>query len=254
MRSFAAAWWLGWGDEGRGRPALIGHRGVRGAAPENTMAAFEEAVRQGVDGVELDVRLCRTGEIVVAHDPGLERVSGGADDRLVADLSFAELRRVDVGGGERAPLLSEVLSFARERRLAVNVEVKYDVPDKPALVMAVARLLRGWDPAHPVLVSSFHPAMIAGFRPLLPKLPTALIVHRSTWTEAALGIASALGVDAVHLERVLASPRRVRGLRAAGYLVNVWTVNSASEALDLRAIGVTGLTSDVPGELRDVLR
>jgi glycerophosphoryl diester phosphodiesterase len=254
VSAYAAAWWRRFGAEAASRPAVVGHRGVRGAAPENTMAAFEMAARAGVDAIELDVRLCRSGEVVVAHDPALDRVTSGADARLIADLSYGELRRVDVGGGERAPLLAEVLAFARARRLPVNVEIKYDVPDRPALVAAAARLLRTWDPAHPVLVSSFNPAMVAAFAPLAKGVPRALIVHRSRWTEVAFTLPRRLGMIAVHIERVLASPERVRALRAQGLLVSVWTVNDPREARDLAAIGATGIITDVPETILPALR
>src|SRR5437899_2504336 len=88
-------------------PLIFGHRGVRGEAPENTMAAFELAAASGADGVELDVRLCRSGEVVVCHDPTLARATGGKDERAVADLDLAELRRADVGAGQGVPLLEE---------------------------------------------------------------------------------------------------------------------------------------------------
>src|SRR5689334_23918619 len=109
-------------------PFVYGHRGVRGEAPENTMAAFELARKYGVQGVELDVRPCRSGEVVVIHDPTLVRSTGGRDSRAVADLDLRELREADVGAGERVPLLTEVLDWARASKLCVNVEIKRDVP------------------------------------------------------------------------------------------------------------------------------
>jgi glycerophosphoryl diester phosphodiesterase len=135
----------------------------------------------------------------------------------------------------------------------VNVEIKYDVPDRPALVAAAARLLRSWDPAHPILVSSFNPAMVAAFAPLAPRVPRALIVHRSRWTELALTLPRRLGMIAIHIERVLASPALVRALRAQGLLVSVWTVNDPREARDLVSIGATGIISDVPGAILSAL-
>jgi glycerophosphoryl diester phosphodiesterase len=80
-------------------PLVYGHRGVRGDAPENTMAAFSMAADAGAVGVELDVRSCQSGELVVCHDPTLERVSQGHDVRNVADLHYAELRQVSLGCG-----------------------------------------------------------------------------------------------------------------------------------------------------------
>lgn len=235
------------------RPLVMGHRGVRGPAPENTMAAFEEAHRQGADAIELDVLVCRTGEAVVIHDPTLERLSGGADTRAVAALSYSELRRVDVGFGERVPLLSEVLAFARERRLGVNVEIKREAPDRLAVVTAAARLLRGWDPVHPRVVSCFDPWMLSAFGLMAPNIPRALLVHRTWYRRYALSLPLPLGVGAVHIERTIASPALVRRLKKLGLAVSVWTVNAAREALDLAELGVDSLISDTPGELISAL-
>jgi len=249
-----------------GRPPLvIGHRGVRGAqaaAPaaeaeralaENTLPALEEAARQGAGAIELDVRLCASGEVVALHDPDLARVTGGADGRAAADLPYHELRRVDLGGGAQVPLLGEVLALARARRLAVNVELKRDVPDRPALVRAAARLLHAWDPAHAVLVSSFDPAMLVLLGALLPRTPRALLVARAHWPETAVRAAPVLGVAAVHLERTLTAPARIDALRRRGLIVNIWTVNDPVEARDLADLGVDGIITDAPHRIREAL-
>src|SRR5512138_2530443 len=95
-----------------GRPLVLGHRGASADAPENTLAAFRLALEQGADGVELDVRRCRTGEVVVVHDADTSRVAGAP--LRVGDASLSELRALDVGGpagarfrGERIPRLEE---------------------------------------------------------------------------------------------------------------------------------------------------
>jgi glycerophosphoryl diester phosphodiesterase len=74
------------------RPLVIGHRGVRGDRPENTLAAFEHAGDQGADGIELDVRTCGSGELVVIHDPTLKRVSSGSEARAVAEVMASACR------------------------------------------------------------------------------------------------------------------------------------------------------------------
>ncbi|EYF00140.1 glycerophosphodiester phosphodiesterase [Chondromyces apiculatus] len=234
-------------------PRILGHRGVRALEPENTLPAFEEAARQGADGIELDVRLCGSGEVVVLHDPDLSRVTHGGDRRAAAALSYRELCRVDLGGGARAPLLSEVLAFARGRGLAVNVEVKRDVPDRLALVRAMARLLRTWDPRHALLISSFDPAMLAALGALLPATPRALLVARGHHHEGVLRLAGALGVLAVHLDRTLTTSARVSVLQRRGVMVNVWTVNDMAEACSLAALGVDGLITDAPRQIREAV-
>lgn len=235
-------------------PLLFGHRGVRGdgAPPENTLAAFEEAAAQGAEAIELDVRVCGSGEVVVVHDADLTRATGGVDPRAVAALRWDELRQVDLGG-ERVPQLAEVLALARARRLAVNVEMKRDVPDRAAVARATARLLHAWDPRHAVLVSSFDPVMLASLAVLAPRVPRALLVHRSRYHDAAVHLAPALGALAVHLERTIASPERIALLKRRGRVINVWTVNDPSEARDLAALGVDGLITDVPRRIRDAL-
>ena len=246
-----------------GRPRIIGHRGVRAAderldtvPPENTLAAFDQALREGAQGVELDVRTCATGELVVLHDPTLAHVTAGADTRAAIDLPARELAAVPLAHGASAsiPRLTEVLAFARARRLPVNVELKRDVPSRAAIVIAAARLLRSWDPAHPILVSSFDPVMLAGFAVLAPRVPRAILVHPKQWRRAALVAAHPLRVDAVHLEHTLATPALVARLHAAGKLVNVWTVNDVDEARRLATAGVDGLITDVPALLRAAFR
>jgi glycerophosphoryl diester phosphodiesterase len=233
---------------------VIGHRGVRGAAPENTIAAFETALREGAQAIELDVRLCACGAIVVFHDPTLARVTHDADRRAIADLCYAELRRVDTGESGPVPLLGDALAFARTHGLWVNIEIKHDCPDRRALALSTARLLRAWDPSHPLLVSSFDPAIVLWMRALVPSIPRALLVHRDRYHPYGPWIAARLGTQAVHIERTIASPEYVRRLQAKGLIINVWTVNDAREARDLAAIGVDGLITDVPGEIRAALQ
>jgi glycerophosphoryl diester phosphodiesterase len=220
---------------------------------ENTLAAFAAAAAEGAEAVELDVRTCASGELVVLHDPTLEGVTEGADHRAAADLTLAELARVPLPDGSRVPSLAEVLAFARERRLPVNVELKRDVPSRPAVVRAAARLLDRWDPAHSLLVSCFDPVMLAGFAALVPRVPRAVLVHRTRWHLIHAGTALPLGAAAVHLNRTLTRPDLVRELRARGLAVNVWTVNDPAEAGDLAALGVDALITDAPGEVRAAL-
>lgn len=234
-----------------GRPPLVwGHRGVRGPLPENTLAAFERARDEGAEGVELDVRLSHDGVVVVAHDPGLARVTSGADPRLVADLDAGELSRVDLGGGAGVPRLAEVLAWARPCGMLVNVEMKRDVPDRLALVRAVADLVA---PVRDrVVVSCFDPAMTA-LVPRLVRVRTAFLFHRGQshllpWTWVRM-----LRVDAAHPERTLAAAPDVARARARGVAVNVWTVNDPVEVRDLVSLGVDGLITDRPGAVRDVV-
>src|SRR5688572_10933517 len=103
----------------RDRPLLLGHRGARHAAPENTFAAFDLALQEGAEGIELDVRLNASGEVIVCHDVTLERVTGGRDRRAIHQLTSDECKAVRLDGGERLPRLIEVLDWAERHEACV---------------------------------------------------------------------------------------------------------------------------------------
>ncbi|HVY29721.1 MAG TPA: glycerophosphodiester phosphodiesterase family protein [Polyangiaceae bacterium] len=236
-------------------PLVLGHRGARHAAPENTHAAFEIARREGAAGVELDVRLVKTGEIVVLHDPTLTRVTHQADKRAVEQLSWAETQRADVGQGERVPLLRDVLDWAQQHDLLVNVEVKSDVGRRRDLVRGVIRLLQ----AHPyapngVVLSSFDPRFVWSLARSLPRLPSAFLFHtKSPIARAAALVGAAtfsrLGARAVHPEHVLVNEARMQAWRSRQALVGVWTVNDEARAKELSRLGVDYIVSDRPGAI-----
>ena len=234
------------------RPLVIGHRGTRGNVAENTMSAFAAGAAAGADGVELDVRLAKTGEVVVLHDADLTRVTNGADTRRAEDLSARELSKVDLGG-EGVPLLASVLAFARERGLLVNVEMKRDVPDRMALVAAAARLLSTWDPNGHVIVSSFDPLMLAAFGAIASGVPRALLVHRSSYHDLMSVAPRLCGAAGVHAEHVIIDAARLR-LWASRAFVFAWTVNSGNEARALADLGVRGLITDDPARVLAALQ
>src|SRR5215207_7201024 len=122
---------------------LLAHRGASADAPENTLDAFAEAVRQGADGVELDAMVCGSGEVVVCHDEHLDRLAGLSWE--VRRTPYWKLRRADVGSRlgfapARIPLLTEVLELL-PAQLLVNVELKCDRVEDDGLSVKVARLV-----------------------------------------------------------------------------------------------------------------
>ncbi|HEY4106552.1 MAG TPA: glycerophosphodiester phosphodiesterase family protein [Polyangiaceae bacterium] len=230
------------------RPYVLGHRGARHAAPENTLAAFELSRDEGADGVELDVRLDRDDNVIVLHDPTLERVTRGADLRHAEDIPHAELARLDVGKGERVPLLADVLAWAKEHDQRVNIELKSDVKNRKLLLERVRAVVTA-QPLPRVLFSSFHPQFVWWLARQLPDLPRAWLVHKKQRILRHAPGAHWLGANGVHPEHVLADASRVRHLKRTGFLVNVWTVNDTARARELSKNGVDAIISDTPGEI-----
>lgn len=237
-------------------PLVVGHRGGRGDGwpPENTIEAFEQARGQGARAIELDVRTCAGGEVVVFHDVSLERMVGGGDTRRVCDVRLEELRAIDLGGGVRVPTLRETLAWARAHDVAVNVEMKHDVPDRLTLARATVRCVR--DAGADVLLSSFDPTLLALAAAAMPRSRRALLVHRDQplWAEALQRIARPPLVQALHLERTQTDPRFVEAALGRGLRLGVWTVNDPGEAVDLVAMGVASIITDRSGDVLNALR
>jgi len=238
-----------------GRPLVLGHRGASADAPENTLAAFRLAMEQGADGVELDVRRCATGEVVVFHDEDVQRIAGVP--LRVAEVPWAALRGLDAGGwkgerfrGERIPLLEEVLEAVPGAYL--NVELKGE-EDREGLAVATAEVLRRAGRVDRVLVSSFDARLLRRFGRAAPQLPRGFLFEgRAGLLRAAL-VAPLLRPAAVHPGAALATPARVRRWVSRGLKVNVWTVDDPTEVGRLAALGVAALITDFPGRVRSQL-
>jgi glycerophosphoryl diester phosphodiesterase len=228
---------------------VLGHRGARRRAPENTLPAFELATEEGADGVELDVRLDGDGEVVVIHDPDLARVTSSRDSRRVEDLGTAELRCVELDGGARVPTLAEVLAWARLRGARVNIELKRDGPRLPLLVLKVARLV-GAEPRarERLILSSFDPRLVAGVARLLPWVAAGWLVESAPVPGRSLA-ERVVGATALHPRFSLVDAGTIAPWRRARLPVNVWTVNDVDEARRLDALGVDAIISDEPGKI-----
>lgn len=224
----------------RARPLVYGHRGTRRGAPENTLLALRRALEQGADGVELDVRLCASGEVVVLHDPDLRRVGGA--ELAAAKASLRELQAVDLGEGERVPTLDAALELVLGQGALLNIELKEDVPDQRALVAAVVQRVaaRSSDERARVLFSSFGRELCDALHALWPEAQIAWLFARTRTTAPPFAVA-------VHPQHALADATSIAEWHAQGLLVNAWTVNEPAQARELSRAAIDGIvTDDVP--------
>lgn len=236
---------------------FLAHRGASADAPENTLAAFREAIAQGADGVELDARLCGSGEVVVCHDARLDRVSDVGWE--VARTGWWKLQRADVGtrlgsGPERIPLLAEVLALLPPS-MTVNVELKCESFADAALADRAVEVIRAAQAQGRVIVSSFHPACLARLAAVAPELRRGYLIDpdRSWFLHGTL-LAPALSSHSVHPHFSAVTPERVERWREGGLRVAAWTVDDAAEAQRLEALGVDYLITNRPAALRRAIR
>jgi glycerophosphoryl diester phosphodiesterase len=240
-----------WGRRQRGRwlargarPRVWAHRGASAHEVENTVAAFELAKQHGADGVELDVMLCASGEVVVFHDDDLLRLAGRGE--RIAAMPWRELAKVALRGTGRIPLLAEALRACGD--LPVNVEIKSPrFAAAGALPARVAQVVRDARAQDRVLVSSFDPAALWQLHAAAPELPLAYLFEEKLPGALRSAAAAALvGASAVHPQETLCTPAQVARWRNAGLAVNTWTVDDARRLRELAAAGVDGVFANDP--------
>jgi len=210
----------------------IAHRGFAETYPENTLTAVRTATEAGADAVEVDVRRCGSGELVVVHDEAVDRVTDGTG--RVGELSLPALRTLDVlETGAGVPTLADVLEAAA---VPLNVELK-------ERGLAADALERADEADADPLFSALDPAVVEAVRerggdaaPLLFEAPGD-----------ALDRARRLDCVAVHPHHTLCDSEFVAQTHEAGLAVNAWTVRSPETAADLATAGVDGLVADAPG-------
>ncbi|GHV71772.1 glycerophosphoryl diester phosphodiesterase [Spirochaetia bacterium] len=232
----------------RKRPLLFAHRGCSSLAPENTMAAFKKAREIGAPGIELDIHVCATGELVVAHDHSFNRTArtdNKGSGREIEDLSLDEIRSIDVGG-EHPPLLEEVLEEFCPG-MYIDIELKSrKVFNDPLPSLAAKKIISfGKKILESVTVSSFNPFGIKTFKGFCPTVPTAII-----WSA---------GKDIPFLlrrgfGRVISScdylkPVHLQASRFRPFPRVPWTVDDPALAKELLAMGCEGIISNRPQDM-----
>ncbi len=243
------------------RRPVIGHRGNRAHAPEDTLVSFAQAAGLGVDALEMDLHLSRDGVPVVIHDPTLDRTTDARGP--VAGRTVAELAKVDAGArfspdggrttpyrglGIGVPTLEEVL--ATHPRMPLILEIK-----APAAAGPVLALLERMNATGRVLIGSFIDDALRLFS------RAGVPVAGATGALARLYVPALLGMTHAPLSfQAMCIPRYFRGLpvpvgrfarlmRASGGPTHVWTVNDRAEARSLWNAGVSGIISDDPGAM-----
>ncbi len=226
----------------RERPLLIGHRGVRGSLPENTLAAFRRAFEASLDGIEFDVQQTRDGALVLYHDFSLP------DGQEVASLPYAALRE----GKPDLATLDELLALCRAYPgTLINLEIKSRGLFTKGLERRIAQAVQSSGLGDRLLVSSFNPLSLLKLRLHAPQVRTALLFAPELPPLLRTGgLAPWLHVDALHPHYSQVDAALLAKARARGLMVNVWTVNDPQQVARLAALGVDGIMADDPDQLK----
>jgi len=248
-------------------PRLIGHRGARAYAPENTLVGLHTAADMGVEWVEIDVKLSRDGEPIVFHDEELSRITGVSG--LVADTDWSELKQLDAGAhfshsfvDERIPHLEEALSTILDRGMGVNLEIK-PCPgrEKETAEIMLDCVSRIWPDAEdegdvqPPLISSFQAVSLETALEMMPAWPRGYLIATDieesmrSWREKA----EHLQIATLHFDRLFLTEKDgfLDEFLAAGYPLLSYTVNDMNIADTLFQMGVVSIFTDKPDLLEE---
>ncbi|MBK3578655.1 glycerophosphodiester phosphodiesterase [Streptomyces sp. MBT65] len=212
----------------------IGHRGVMGLEPENTLRSFVAAEQGGLDVIELDLHLSSDGALVVMHDADVDRTTDGTGP--IAERTLDELRTLDAGRGERVPVFEEVLD-------AVRSPLQAEIKDLAA-ARALAEVMHRRNLVERVEVSSFHDEAIAEIARLVPGVRTALIASR--FGPDVVERAVEAGAETVCLNIRRLTLEVVEAARKADLRIIGWVVNTQDQLRLVRALGLDGATTDYP--------
>lgn len=256
---------------GSGKVWNIAHQGGEGLWPSNTMLAFSNAVRLGVDMLETDIHATRDGTLVTIHDASVNRTTNGRG--LVKDMTLAQLKALDAGyrwtndGGETFPFRGQGVTVATLDELfdafpnmPMTVEIKQD---DPPIAAKLCDALKQHDMTDDVIVASFKDSAMRQFRAACPDVLTSMtegevrpIVFLSLANLGGLArpAAASLQVPVSASGIPVVTKRLVREAARKNVSVQVWTINDEAEMRRLIDLGVNGIMTDRPDVLKRVLR
>lgn len=240
-------------------PLIFAHRGASAHAPENTLSAFELAIHEKADVIEMDAKLSADEQVVIIHDQTVDRTTDGSG--YVKDLPLKALRELNASakfpnfiGKANIPTLEEIFENLR-KKIHFNIELSnYSSPFDP-LPIKVATLIEYYDILDQVLVSSFHPIPLMRFHRLLPSVPIGFLAKRGN---AGALSRSRLGrflvpYQALHIEKSDISPNLIITAQRTGSRVHIYTVNDPREITNILSQGVGGVITDYPLLARQIL-
>ena len=225
----------------------IAHRGASRIAPENTLAAFKEAIEIGVDAVELDLQGTADEQVVVIHDASLDRTTDQSGQ--IKETSLETIKQADAGtwfdpkfAGESVPTLAEALVSIADNAIAL-LEIK-DV----SITKSVVRIVQNMDMVEQSVIISFHSSAIQTVRSLEPRLPTGYIIGSKENIEPIqlCQQLSLLGSSLLNVDHRLVTEDFIYEIRRRGITLWCWTVDDIDRMRELQELGIQGITSNRP--------
>ena len=224
---------------------IIGRRGAMGHAPENTVLSVQKALTLDVDGIEIDVFRCQSGEIVVFHDKKLNELTDGKGK--IEQKTWAQLQELQVMGSEPIPVLEEIIQLINGR-VRLNIELKGKNTSKGVFNIIQTAFESGRWKMNQLYVSSFDWEELREFRKLTNRFGIAVLTDKNPLD--AILVAHELSAFAINPNHKKLTENMVKQIQGEGFEVRTWTVNDATRIEKLASWGVDGIITDFPDRVK----
>ena len=227
---------------------VIGHRGAKGHIAENTLPSIAKAIELGVDGVEIDIFKCASGELVVFHDKTLEKLTNATG--YIEDLELDSIQQIKVLNYYRIPTLSEVLSLINGR-IFINIELKgSSTALKTDELLKTYLGSKNWS-SEKILISSFNWDELKIFRQKNQEIPIAILTEDDPLDAIPIGIE--LKAIAINPDYKTLNSDNIRKIKKAGFKIYPWTVNKIEDITLIKSLGVDGIITDFPERILKII-
>lgn len=230
----------------------LAHRGFSSKYPENTMKAFIKSVEEGYcHGIELDVQLSKDNVPLILHDETLDRTTNGTG--FLKDFTYADLRKLDAGQGEKIPSLEEFLEFAKDSNIYINLELKNSIINYENLENIVLDNIYKFGLKEKVIISSFNHLSMMKIKDLDKSIKTGLLYD--CWLNNPADYCLSCGADALHPHySSILDKKYLQSILNRNISVNCYTVNDEEDMLKLIDLGVSSIITNNPDKLNQLLK
>lgn len=224
----------------------IGHRGSKGYVAENTLESINHAILLGVDGIEIDIFKCLSGELVLSHENDLKRLTGKSGQ--IEKLTLNELKKILVVGKYEIPTLTDFLRRIRTP-LFVNIELKgLNTAQATSKIIVDLSKSTSWRLEN-FIVSSFYWDELEQFRSIDKNTPVGVLASKSMSINEAIEFGKKINAQAIHPNFKLLNEKTVKKIKNNGFKIYTWTVNDKDDINFMKKLKVDGIISDYPDKI-----
>lgn len=222
----------------------IGHRGAKAWMDENTLESIQKAINLGVDAIEVDIHACKTGELIVIHDPSVDRTTNGTGK--IAKLTYTQISQLTTTNGYNIPTLEQVLDFC-QGKCHIHIELKGKGTATKTAALITQQVENNHWAFDSLIISSFKFSRLKKIKTLNPHIQLGLIAHKNL--KEKLQLAAENNFYAFYAFHEKLKKPVVTLAKKNGIKIYCWTVNKKLNIKKMVSLAVDGIITDHPEKL-----